>query len=215
MNEDQLVKLIAAEVVSRLKAQQGATKRHLPMALSARHIHLSPQDLEALFGKGYQLQVLKPLSQPGQFAARETVAVHGPKGSFPTVRILGPVRGDTQLEISATDARAMGLQPAFRFSGDIDGTPGFTLEGPRGKVPVARGAIIAKRHIHMHTTDADAFGVQNKQLVRVRTSGERALVFEQVLVRVSDQYRLEMHIDTDEGNAGAIRDGDLGELLVD
>lgn len=215
MNEDQLVHLIATEVVNRLRAQQGATKRHLPMAVSARHIHLSPQDLEALFGKGYELEIMKPLVQPGQFAAMETVAVHGPKGSFPRVRILGPVRGDTQLEISATDTRAMGIPAAHRFSGDIEGTPGFVIEGPKGRITLNKGAIVAKRHIHMHPSDAAAFGVENKQLVKIRTAGERGLTFDQVLVRVSDQFKLEMHIDTDEANAAGVKDGDLGELLLD
>jgi putative phosphotransacetylase len=212
VNEDQLVRMIADEVVRKLKEQ--SAPRAIPMAISARHIHLSPADLERLFGKGYELKVMKPLGQPGQFAAQETVSVYGPKGSFPTVRILGPVRGDTQLEVSATDARAMGIPAVFRFSGHIEGTPGFTIEGPKGRITVERGAIIAKRHIHMHPADAAAFGVQNKQLVKVRTQGERAVVFDQVLVRVSESFKLEMHIDTDEGNAAAVQDGDSGELEV-
>lgn len=215
MNEEELVKTIATEVVKRVKAQQAGAARGIPMAISARHIHLSPQHLEALFGKGYELQVMKPLSQPGQFAAQETVEVRGPKGAFPKVRILGPVRGDTQLEISITDARAIGVPPVARFSGNIEGSPGFTIVGPKGTVTVDKGCIIALRHIHMHPDDAAALGVKDKQLVKVRTRGERAVVFEQTLVRVSDKFKLEMHIDTDEGNAAAIKDGDLGELIAE
>jgi putative phosphotransacetylase len=188
-------------------------KKQVPIGVSARHIHLSPEHIEALFGKGYELTVLKPLSQPGQFAAQETVRVVGPKGSFPRVRILGPARGRTQLEVSKTDAITLGLQPPVRESGNIEGTPGIRLEGPAGAVEIPEGVIIAARHIHFHPSDAERWGIQDKQRLKVRVGGERGLVFENVIARVSDQFALDMHIDTDEANAAGVMSGDLADIV--
>ncbi|SHH12628.1 phosphate propanoyltransferase [Tepidibacter thalassicus] len=187
----------------------------LPIALSNRHIHLSKKDIEALFGEGYELTHFKDLSQPGQFACEEKVDVVGPKGTIKGVRILGPARGETQIEISLSDGFALGVKAPLRDSGQLEGTPGVKLVGPKGEVELERGVIVAARHIHMHTEDAEKFGVVDNQRVKVRTFGERAVVFENVLVRVSPKYALEMHVDIEEGNAAGVRNGDMVELIVE
>jgi len=187
--------------------------KKVPVGVSARHIHLSQEHVELLFGAGASLTEFKPLSQPGQFAANETVAVYGPKGSFPKVRILGPARKSTQLEVSRTDAFALGLNPPVRESGNIENTPGVRIVGPVGEVTVDKGVIVAARHIHFHTSDAERWDIQDKQLLKVRVGGERGVVFEQVVARVSDQFALDMHIDTDEGNAAGVNTGDFGEIV--
>jgi len=186
----------------------------IPIGVSARHIHLSPEHIEALFGEGYELKELKPLSQPGQFAAEETVAVVGPKGRFDKVRILGPARGSTQLEISRTDSFALGIDAPVRLSGHIEGTPGIAIVGPKGQVTVDKGVIVASRHIHLHPDDAERMNVKDKQVVSVRTGGERGITFANVVCRVSEHFALDMHIDTDEANAGGIKNGDKGILVA-
>ncbi|WP_373229514.1 phosphate propanoyltransferase [Cohnella sp.] len=187
--------------------------KKVPVGVSARHIHLASEHVEILFGSGAALTEMKPLSQPGQFAANETVEVYGPKGSFAKVRILGPARKATQLEVSRTDAFALGLKPPLRESGKIEDTPGIRIIGPAGEVTVDKGVIVAARHIHFHTSDAERWGIADKQLLKVRVGGERGVIFEQVLARVSDQYALDMHIDTDEGNAANVSTGDYGEIV--
>ncbi|MHC0037032.1 phosphate propanoyltransferase [Pseudoneobacillus sp. C159] len=187
--------------------------REIPIAVSNRHIHLSREHLERLFGHGYQLHKLKDLSQPGQFAAKETVTLIGPKGKLEKVRILGPARGDTQIEVSLFDGYTLGITPPIRDSGDIVGTPSVTIQGPRGQLTVQQGLICAARHIHMHTDDAARFHVSNGQRVQVKVGGQRGVIFDQVLVRVSPRYKLEMHIDVDEANAAQIKNGQIGELL--
>ncbi|HEY3367189.1 MAG TPA: phosphate propanoyltransferase [Symbiobacteriaceae bacterium] len=181
--------------------------------VSARHVHLSQEHIETLFGAGYQLTKLKDLMQPGQYAANEQVAVIGPKGSFPKVRILGPARRDSQVEISMTDARPLGIAGVVRQSGKIEGTPGLVLEGPKGRVALTKGVIVAARHIHMTPADAEEYGVTDGQIVRVKTAGARPLTFDDVICRVHPTYALEMHIDTDEANAAGLKDGDSGEIL--
>ena len=185
----------------------------IPVGVSNRHIHLSKEHLAELFGKDYELTVLKELSQPGQFAAAETVAVEGPKGRIENVRILGPARSMTQLEISKTDSYKLGIDPPVRLSGNIDGTPGITIQGPNGIVVIENGVIIAKRHIHMTPQDAERFSVKDKQVVKVKTLGERALIFDKVVVRVSENFALDMHIDTDEANAAGLKTGDRVEIV--
>ena len=157
------------------------------VGVSNRHVHLSKEDLEVLFGKGYQLTPVKDLRQPGQFAAKETVTIVGPKGAIENVRVLGPIRKETQVEISRTDAFKLGLNPPVRDSGDLDGTPGIVIVGPAGVVVKNRGVILAKRHIHMHPKDAQHYGVKDKDIVRVIVEkGERRLIFDDVLVRVRE-----------------------------
>ncbi|MCP3772883.1 phosphate propanoyltransferase [Paenibacillus sp. MZ04-78.2] len=188
--------------------------KQVPIGVSARHIHLSKEHIALLFGAGYELKEMKALSQPGQYAAEETVAVVGPKGRFDKVRILGPARSKSQLEISRTDAFALGVNPPVRESGHIDGTPGIKVIGPAGEVELEAGVIVAARHIHFHTDDAAKWGIADKQELTVRVEGERGVTFEHVIARVSDQFALDMHIDTDEANAAGIKTGDIGVILV-
>ncbi len=181
---------------------------------SARHVHVTQEDLETLFGKGYELHVKKMLSQPGQFASEERVDVIGPKRTLSGVSILGPVRKATQIELALTDARSIGVSAPVRESGDINGTPGCTIKGPCGEVTVAQGVIAAKRHIHMTPADAAEFGVKDKDIVSVNIdSGERKLTFGDVVVRVNDNFALAMHIDTDESNAATVANGTMAEVI--
>ncbi len=181
---------------------------------SARHVHVTKADLEKLFGEGYELTVKKMLSQPGQYASNERVTVVGPKGEMANVSILGPVRSATQIELSLTDARKIGIIAPVRESGDIAGTPGCKLVGPKGEVEVAEGVIAAKRHIHFTPADAAEAGVADKQIVSVKldTNG-RSLTFGDVVVRVSDKYAAAMHIDTDESNAAGCSGVVYGEII--
>ena len=168
---------------------------------SARHIHLTQETVEKLFGEGYQLTVKKMLSQPGQFATNEKLTIVGPKGEL-KASVLGPVRKANQFELSLTDARTIGVKALVRESGDIEGTEGCKLVGPCGEVTIENGVIAAKRHIHFHSSDAEKFGVTNGQIVSVKVeSQDRSLVFGDVVCRVSDKFSLAMHIDTDESNA--------------
>lgn len=182
---------------------------------SARHVHVTKETLETLFGEGYQLTKKKDLSQPGQFACEERVQVIGAKGSFPAVSILGPERPENQVEISASDARSIGVVAPVRESGDIAGSGACKLVGPKGEVELKEGVIVAKRHIHMTPEDAEKYGVQDKQVVSVEIkSAERSLVFGDTVVRVSPKYALAMHIDTDESNAVMAPAGTLGTILA-
>lgn len=183
------------------------------VGLSNRHLHVSKADLDILFGEGYELTHKKDLSQPGQYAAEEVVDIEGPKGTLKKVRILGPVRGNTQIEVSFADARALGVDPVVRESGKIEKTPGCKIIGPKGAVELSEGVIVASRHIHMHTDDATNFGLKDKDIVNVETAGDRGVVFKNVLVRVSPSYALEMHIDIEEGNAAGLRNGDAVEII--
>ncbi len=184
-----------------------------PVGISARHLHLSACDLERLFGPGYTLTPDKALSQPGQFSARETVAVIGPKGTFPKVRILGPVRKQTQIEISRSDAFVLGVDPPVRDSGALAGSAPIKLAGPAGEVELAEGVIIAQRHLHLHTNEAKVLNLKDKDLISVRITGLRALIFQNVLVRVSDNFAMDLHLDTDEANAAGVKNGDRAYLI--
>ncbi|ABR49048.1 Propanediol utilization protein [Alkaliphilus metalliredigens QYMF] len=191
------------------------SKKVLPVALSNRHIHLCQEDIEKLFGVGHELTKVKDLSQPGQYACEEKVDLVGPKNIIKGVRVLGPARPKTQVEISIADGFILGLKPPVRDSGDIAGSPEFKIVGPKGEVEMEEGIIAAARHIHMHTSDAEAFGVVDKQRVKIRTGGERAITFENVLVRAHETYALEMHIDVDEGNAAGLKNGEMVELITE
>lgn len=184
----------------------------LPIALSNKHIHLSQADVNTLFGEGYELTHKKDLSQPGQYACEEMVEVVGLKGSS-KMRVLGPTRAQSQVEVSLADARGLGLAVPVRQSGDIEGTPGCKLIGPKGEVELEKGVIVASRHIHMSLEDAEKFGVKDKDIVSVQTEGERGLLFNNVLVRAKDTFKLEMHVDLEEGNAAGVKNGDLVELV--
>ena len=181
--------------------------------VSARHIHLTDADVEALFGPGYKLTVKKELSQPGQFASNEKVTIKGERGEM-KLSVLGPTRPETQVELSLTEARTVGVKAMIRESGDIEGTQGITIIGPAGSIEITKGVIAAKRHIHMTPADAEKYGVTNGQIVSVKIDTDgRSLTFGDTVVRVSEKYALAMHIDTDEANAAAISGSALGEII--
>jgi acetate kinase len=212
-------RMIARETVRALGYQNVARtierqeKKEIPVEVSAHHVHLCEKDVEALFGPGYQLSRRSDLSQPGQFACEETVNLIGPRGRVDRVRILGPTRSQTQVEIAMTEEFKLGIKAPIRASGDLDGSPGITLEGPRRTIDLPRGVICSVRHIHMSPEDVLAFGLKDRDICMIRVEGERTLIFGDVLVRVNPDYRLAMHIDTDEANAASIRTGMLGYLV--
>jgi len=181
--------------------------------ISNKHVHLSDADLARLFGAGHKLTVKKNLRQAGQYAAEEMVDVVGPKGVLKGIRILGPTRKESQVELAQTDARTIGLTLPVRESGVLDNTPGVKLIGPAGELNLARGAIIALRHIHLSPAEAAEAGVRDKDRVTVNTFGSRPLIFEDVLIRVNAEFINEFHVDTDEGNAAGITNGDIVEII--
>ncbi len=205
MVDEKLLEIVTKRVVDILN---GYDTNKIPIGVSNRHAHVSQSDLEVLFGRGYQLTKKSDLKQPGQYASNETVTIRGPKGEFENVRILGPVRNTTQVEISKTDSFRIGIKPPIRESGDLENTPGIELVGPAGTVKLDSGAIIALRHIHMSPKDAQTLGVIDKELVEVETFGERRSILGDVRVRVSEQFDLEMHVDVDEANACSLNNGD-------
>lgn len=181
---------------------------------SARHVHLSQKDVETLFGEGYILTKKKDLSQPGQYACEERVTIVGEKNQIKNVIVLGPARQQTQVELSLTDARSAGIKALIRESGDLEGTFGCTILGPKGEVSIKEGVIAAKRHIHMTCADAKEFGVQDKEVVSLKVdTDDRSLIFGDVVVRVSDKFALACHLDTDEANAAGIAGSTQGTLV--
>ena len=178
---------------------------------SGRHIHVTRQQAIALFG--HELTEKRPLSQPGQYLANERVTVIGPKGRFENVAVLGPARKEAQVEISLTDGRHLGIQPPVRASGNVEGSPGVLLVGPRGEVKLDRGVIAAQRHVHMTPEDAKRMGVKDKQVVKLQVFTARPVIFEDVLVRVSGDFATFVHLDFDEANACGFQPGDLGRIL--
>jgi acetate kinase len=186
----------------------------IPIAVSARHAHLSQATIEQVFGIGHQLRPRTWLSQTGQFAAQETVSLVGPKGRLDNVRVMGPPREHDQIELSRTDETVLGIEAAVRLSGDLTCTPGIVVEGPTGRRSLQSGVISARRHIHMNPQEADRLGVRDGQTVQVRIdSSDRDLTFGDVTVRVRPDFRLELHLDTDEANAAGVTKGDWAELL--
>lgn len=185
----------------------------VPVGVSARHVHLTQEHVEALFGKGYQLTKKKDL-MGGQFASNEQVTIVGLKlRAIENVRILGPVRNKTQVEISATDARTLGIKAPIRQSGDLKGSAPIAIVGPKGALYLQEGAIVAMRHIHMTPADAEAAGLKNGDIVSVKADNERGTIFNHVVIRVDPSFSLEMHIDTDEANAAGIKQGDTVRII--
>jgi putative phosphotransacetylase len=180
---------------------------------SGKHCHVTRQTLDTLYGKGFELVVKKWLSQPGQFASEQKITVVGPKGQT-TLSIIGPCRKADQIELSYTDARALGFDPPVRESGDLKNSPGCKLIGPKGEADIAEGVIIAKRHVHLTPEDASKFGIKDKQNVQLKVGGERPLVFDEVVARVSPEYATFAHIDYDEVNAAAMFGETTGEILL-
>jgi acetate kinase len=209
MAREALHTLSRSYIVRVLEAQK---QQPFLVEVSAHHIHLTQEHVEALFGSGHQLTKHADLSQPGQYSCKEQLAIVGPKGRIERVRILGPTRRYTQIEIAMTEQFKLGVAPPIRESGDIADTPGCTLESPTGSVTVDRGVICALRHVHMTPEDALRYGVRDKSFVRVRIAGDRELVFGDVLVRVDPNFALAMHIDTDEANAANVKTGAQGYI---
>lgn len=188
--------------------------KKIPVGLSNKHVHLSQTDLEILFGKGHELTPIKDLGQPGQYACDEKVDLVGPKRTISGVRVLGPVRKESQVELSLSDGIFLGLGVLpVRDSGMLEGTPGIKLVGPKGEIEIEKGVIAAARHIHMNLEEAAEYGVKDKDLVMVPCEGERALVFDNVLIRVNKTYALEFHVDIEEGNAAGLKNGQLVDLI--
>lgn len=185
----------------------------IPVSISARHVHLNREAMDTLFGEGYELTVFKELSQPGQYASNEKVTLAGIKGVFEGVRILGPLRDINQVEISMTDARKLGIKPPVRSSGDIAGSSPITLIGPHGSLVLKEGCIVSERHIHMNPTDAANYGVSNGDRVMVRIHNEKGGILDNVIVRIRNDFELDMHIDTDDANAFLIKNSDWIELI--
>ncbi len=183
----------------------------IPIEASGRHVHLTKAQALTLFG--HSLTAKKPLSQPGQFAANERLTIRGPKGEFQNVAVLGPERKAAQVEISLTDGRTLGITPPIRPSGDIDGTPGITLIGPKGTVELTEGVVVAQRHIHLSPEEGRRFSVTDGQIVRLQTFTNRPVVFENVQVRVHPDFRGAVHLDYDEANACGFAQGDWGRIL--
>ena len=183
------------------------------VGISNKHLHLSQEHLEILFGKGAELTVKKELGQPGQFAAEETVEIIGPKRSLGQVRVLGPVRKETQVELALTDARGIGIKAPVRESGKLEGTPGCKLVGPCGEIELDHGVIVALRHVHLNPEQAKEAGVVDKEIVMVKVEGERGLVFDNVLVRSGEAHEAELHFDTDEGNAAGLANDVICEII--
>ncbi len=185
----------------------------VPVGISNKHIHLSRKDMDVLFGEGSELTKKTDLKQPGQFAAQEQVVIEGPKGSA-KLRVLGPFRKETQVELAMTDCRTLGLSAPIRQSGDLKGTPGIKITGPCGSVEIDHGVIVALRHIHLSAEQAKEAGVVDQQIVSVRVGGERGLTFDQVVIRCGDAHTAEFHVDTDEGNAAKLANGDMVEIIL-
>lgn len=211
MDKSRIRKIIEEEVLRMMVKQAG--KKLVPAAVSNRHIHLSREHVEVLFGSGYQLTPIKPLSQPGQFACKETVTIQGEKGKIEKVRVLGPERPDTQIEISATDSFKLGVPIVVHMSGDVQGTPGCKLMGPNGTVLLERGLMISKRHLHISPEQAQAYGLKDGDIISLRYGGARPMIFEDVLVRAGNGHDLEVHLDMDEANAALIKNGDYMEIV--
>ncbi|MFC5469861.1 phosphate propanoyltransferase [Cohnella suwonensis] len=185
----------------------------IPVGVSNRHVHLSPSHVQALFGPDFDLHPLRGLSQEGQFAAKETVTLVGPKGEISGVRVLGPSRGATQVEISRTDGRKLGSTPAVRLSGDLAGTPGISIRGPAGTLGLDEGLIVARNHVHLSPDDAARLSVQHGDRLLLQSLGDRPIVFADAIARVNERFSLDFHIDTDEANAAFLRTGDFVRLV--
>lgn len=209
ITQEQLAAIVAEAVRKELEKRS----RQVPVGISVRHIHLSRADVDRLFGRNYQLTPKKKLSQPGQYACEECLDVIGPKGELKKVRILGPERSASQIELAQTDCRNIGIAAPVRSSGKTAGTPGVTLRGPLGEVTIPEGVIIADRHLHMSEAEAAAFGLKDGDHVSIQIDGEKPGVMGNVLVRAGSAHKLDLHIDTDDGNAFLLKQGQLVTVL--
>jgi len=210
---DAVLKLLLKTVEAAIDESE-AHQEGIAVGISNRHVHLSQEDLDVLFGKGYQLTRLKDLSQPGQFGCKEIVTICGPKGAIEKVRVLGPVRSKTQVEILAGDSFKLGVKAPARLSGDLQGTPGITIIGPKGSVQTKEGLIVAQRHIHMHLNDAREHGVRDGQIVGIELDGVRGGIFHNVAIRVSNESALEFHVDIEEANAMNLTSSSVVDIAI-
>lgn len=202
------VNAIVETVVRELKA-----RLMVEVEASGRHVHLSREDVEAIFGKGYQLKRVRDLSQPGQFVCEERVSLTGPKGTIQNVVVLGPERKQTQVEVSMTDSLTLGIKPPVRLSGDIDGSPGITISSGEGKIQKEKGVIIAQRHMHITPEDANRLQVKDKEILKIKVFGSRPVIFEDTIVRISKDFQTYVHIDYDEANACGFEKGTLCRIV--
>lgn len=215
--DERTIDLITSLVIEELKKTGAAISNSydVPVGVSNRHIHLSQQDLDTLFGYGHKLTKIKDLTQPGEFACDEVVDIFVNDKSIKRVRILGPVRKQTQVEISSSDARKLRANPPVKGSGKLEGSSPVTIAGPKGKIDLKQGLIIANRHIHLTPVDAQRTGLKDNQIVSVKFSGEKGGVLDNVCCRVSPKYFFEMHIDTDDASAFGVNNGDRAEIIKD
>lgn len=215
-----MIRRIVEKVVEEMRGENAAVdpdvaRGYVPVGVSARHVHLTEEDVERLFGKGHQLMPYRDLLQKGEYASEETLTLVGPRmRSIEKVRILGPVREKTQVEIALTDAIYLGLRPPVRPSGDHEGTPGILIVGPAGFVSLESGVIRANRHIHISTADGQALGLQDNDHVLVKVEGDRPLIYYDVQVRVKETFVAQMHLDTDDANAAGVRNGDKVKIIL-
>ncbi|QEK11476.1 phosphate propanoyltransferase [Crassaminicella thermophila] len=201
-NHEAILKLLLDAVQANMfSTEKKEDTDEIPVGVSNRHVHLSQADMNCLFGEGYQMTKMKDLSQPGQYACKETVTICGPKGVIEKVRILGPVRSKTQVEVLLGDCFKLGVAPQIRLSGDLHGTPGITLVGPNGSVQITEGVIVAQRHIHMNCEDAKRLNVCDGQIVSIEVNGARGGIYNNVVIRANDASALEFHVDVEEANA--------------
>lgn len=212
-NEQLLTQILQILVEKKAKPAQSQSTTEIPVGVSNRHIHLSQEDLNHLFGQHYALTFFKALKQPGQFAAKETVCLAGPKGVIEHVRILGPVRPHSQIELSKSDCFKVGIQAPIRESGDLTDAATLTVIGPKGAKTLPQAAIIAKRHIHMTPEDARTYQVTDRETIAIQTQGERAGCLQEVVIRVSPDFALECHLDMDEANALGVGNGETVTLI--
>lgn len=213
MAKEQVIRMVTDQVMT-VMTDLLDNPDAVPVGISARHVHLTREHVQTLFGRGYRLTVMKNLSQPGQFAAAETVEIAGSKGNIAKLRILGPERPDSQVEIPFSDGRRLGIVPPVRTSGDLKGTPGILIKGPAGVVRLESGVIVADRHIHMSPDDAKWFGVRHLDIVKARIDGPKGGIIDQITVRVNRAYRLDLHLDTDDANTFLISQGQKITLLI-
>lgn len=199
---------ITERITEKIKLREKRAKKPVVANVSNRHMHICPADLEKLFGKDYKLIKDRDLMQPGEFASKESVIIKGPKGEIKKVRVLGPVRKATQVEISKTDSFMLGISVPVRISGDTKNSAPLSITGPNGLIEIKEGCIAAKRHVHMTPADAEFFQLKDGEIIRVKYEGERGLVFGNVVARVRQNMALEFHVDTDEANAAGIKNGD-------
>lgn len=218
MLDERIVEKITSQVVSQLEKMgidEMSFHNSVPVGISNRHIHLSKKDLETLFGYGYKLTLKKALSQPGEFACEEVLDIKVGERMIKGVRVLGPVRRQTQVEVSASDARKLRAKPPVRSSGDLEGSAPVTVIGPKGSINLKEGLIIANRHIHFTPNDAEKFGIKDSDTISVKWGGEKGGILDNVCCRVSKNYSFELHIDTDDASAFMLQNGDRLEMILE